>query len=53
MQSHRSGYFVRSSTERLTNDGDYDALIADGLTWGWKGDFTFLGWIHDELQVRR
>lgn len=29
----------------------YDGLIADGLTWGWDGDFVFLGWIHDELQV--
>jgi DNA polymerase-1 len=29
----------------------YDALIADGLRWGWDGDFGFLGWIHDELQV--
>jgi DNA polymerase I-like protein with 3'-5' exonuclease and polymerase domains len=29
----------------------YDALIADGLKWGWDGDFVFLGWIHDELQV--
>lgn len=29
----------------------YDALIAEGLKWGWDGDFVFLGWIHDELQV--
>jgi len=29
----------------------YDALIADGLRWGWNGDFGFLGWIHDELQI--
>lgn len=29
----------------------YDQLIADGLKWGWDGDFVFLGWIHDELQV--
>jgi DNA polymerase-1 len=29
----------------------YNALIADGLRWGWEGDFVFLGWIHDELQV--
>jgi DNA polymerase-1 len=29
----------------------YDALIADGLKWGWDGDFGFLGWIHDELQI--
>jgi hypothetical protein len=29
----------------------HDALIADGLRWGWDGDFVFLGWIHDELQV--
>jgi hypothetical protein len=29
----------------------YDALLADGLKWGWDGDFVFLGWIHDELQV--
>jgi hypothetical protein len=29
----------------------YDALINDGLRWGWDGDFVFLGWIHDEVQV--
>jgi hypothetical protein len=29
----------------------YDALLADGLRWGWDGDFGFLGWIHDELQI--
>ncbi|MHB8392321.1 MAG: DNA polymerase [Acidobacteriaceae bacterium] len=29
----------------------YDALIASGLRWGWDGDFVFLGWIHDEVQV--
>lgn len=29
----------------------YDKLIASGLRWGWNGDFVFLGWIHDELQV--
>jgi DNA polymerase-1 len=30
----------------------YDALIAAGFRWGWDGgDFVFLGWIHDELQV--
>ena len=29
----------------------YDALIASGLKWGWDGDFVFLGWIHDEVQV--
>lgn len=29
----------------------YDALIAEGLKYGWDGDFVFLGWIHDELQV--
>lgn len=29
----------------------YDALIAAGFKWGWDGDFVFVGWIHDELQV--
>lgn len=29
----------------------YDALIAEGLKWGWDGDFGFLAWVHDELQV--
>jgi DNA polymerase-1 len=29
----------------------YDALIAEGLKWGWDGDFVFLAWVHDELQV--
>jgi hypothetical protein len=29
----------------------YDMLIAEGLKYGWDGDFVFLGWIHDELQV--
>ena len=29
----------------------YDSLIASGLKWGWDGDFVFLGWIHDEVQV--
>ena len=29
----------------------YETLINEGLTYGWNGDFTFLGWIHDELQV--
>ncbi len=36
--------------KRWICDG-YDALIADGLRWGWDGDFVFLGWIHDELQI--
>jgi DNA polymerase-1 len=29
----------------------WDALQAAGLVHGWRGDFVFLGWIHDELQV--
>lgn len=29
----------------------YDRLLAAGLKWGWKGDFVFVGWIHDELQT--
>lgn len=29
----------------------YDRLIAAGFRWGWDGDFVFLGWVHDELQV--
>lgn len=29
----------------------YDTLLAGGLRWGWDGDFVFLGWIHDEVQV--
>lgn len=28
-----------------------DALLAAGLKHGWDGDFVFLGWIHDELQI--
>jgi DNA polymerase-1 len=28
-----------------------DALIAEGLKWGWDGDFVFLANVHDELQV--
>lgn len=27
------------------------ALIDAGLKHGWDGDFVFLGWIHDELQI--
>jgi DNA polymerase-1 len=27
------------------------ALTAAGFTHGWDGDFVFLGWIHDEVQV--
>jgi hypothetical protein len=29
----------------------YKELLAAGYKWGWDGDFVFLGWIHDELQV--
>lgn len=29
----------------------YWALLAEGYKWGWDGDFVFLGWIHDEIQV--
>lgn len=29
----------------------YDMLIREGLKHGWNGDFVFLGWIHDELQI--
>jgi DNA polymerase-1 len=29
----------------------YETLIKEGFKYGWDGDFTFLGWIHDELQV--
>lgn len=29
----------------------FDALIDAGLRWGWFGDFVFVGWVHDELQV--
>jgi len=29
----------------------YKALVAAGYKWGWNGDFVFLGWIHDEIQV--
>lgn len=28
-----------------------DALLAAGLKHGWDGDYVFLGWIHDELQI--
>jgi DNA polymerase-1 len=29
----------------------YEALLEKGLTHGFHGDFSYLGWIHDELQV--
>lgn len=29
----------------------YDALRAKGYKWGWDGDFVFILWVHDELQV--
>lgn len=29
----------------------HDAALADGLRYGWDGDFVILGWIHDEIQV--
>ena len=29
----------------------YDEMLASGFEWGWSGDFVFVGWIHDELQV--
>ena len=29
----------------------FDALVAEGFRPGWKGDFVFLGWIHDEIQI--
>lgn len=29
----------------------YETLLAKGLKYGWNEEFTFLGWIHDELQV--
>lgn len=29
----------------------YETLIERGFKYGWNGDFTFLGWIHDELQI--
>lgn len=29
----------------------YDELLRLGYRFGWDGDFVFLGWIHDELQV--
>lgn len=29
----------------------YRALLAAGFKWGWDGDFVFLGWIHDEVQI--
>jgi DNA polymerase-1 len=29
----------------------HDALIKEGFKWGWDGDFVFVAWIHDELQV--
>src|SRR3546814_14083127 len=28
-----------------------DALVAAGLKHGWDGDFVFLGFIHDEIQL--
>lgn len=29
----------------------FDALVAKGLKHGWTGDFVFVGWVHDEVQV--
>lgn len=29
----------------------YDTLIKQGWKFGWDGDFTIMGWIHDELQT--
>jgi DNA polymerase-1 len=29
----------------------YEAAISEGFRYGFDGDFTFLGWIHDELQI--
>lgn len=29
----------------------YDAALAEGLRYGWDGDFVILGWIHDEIQI--
>jgi hypothetical protein len=29
----------------------YEALVSQGLKWGWDGDFVFLGFIHDEIQT--
>lgn len=26
-------------------------LIAEGLAHGWDGDFVFMAWVHDELQI--
>lgn len=31
--------------------GIENALKASGLKHGWDGDFAFLGWIHDEIQI--
>jgi hypothetical protein len=28
-----------------------DMLAEEGLTYGWDGDFCFLAWIHDEVQI--
>ncbi len=28
----------------------YDEMLSRGYKFGWDGDFTFMGWIHDELQ---
>ena len=29
----------------------YDRLLDAGFTWGWDGDFVFVGFIHDEQQI--
>lgn len=29
----------------------FDAFLARGWKHGWDGDFVFLGWIHDEVQI--
>jgi DNA polymerase-1 len=29
----------------------HDEMLRRGYRWGWEGDFTFMGWIHDEIQA--
>lgn len=29
----------------------YETLIAKGYKWGWDGDFVFMLWVHDEIQI--
>lgn len=52
---HSALNFALSSAEAILCKqwlvDSYDALIAQGYRWGWNGDFVFMLWVHDEIQV--